>query len=145
MKTTLITWILAIYGAITFLPLMYAQFLMLLKPRSIQASDLLVAKDKDWRNDTHFRSALAFAWADILIILPLGIISYWGIFKHQQWGYILWLVLGILSIYFSIVFWVLEKKYVYPDCGRLAYFTYIWGSFLYWGIGATVYSLLILL
>jgi len=145
MQATLFTWILAIFGAITFLPLLFAQFIMLFKPNSQQAKDLIIGKGKEWRDHTHFRSALAFAWADILIILPLLIVSTIGVFNGQLWGYALWLSLGLLSIYFSILFWVLEKAYTYPSCGWFAYYTYFWGFFLYWGIGATVYSLLVIM
>jgi len=140
-KTTLITWIIAIFGAITFLPLLAVQFLMLLKPNSQQIKDIIVGKGEDWRDKTHFKSALAFAWADLVIIFPLLSSSYFGVFSGQMWGYILWIALGFLSIYFSIVFWVMEKKYAYPSCGPLAYFTYFWGFFLYWGIIAIIYSI----
>ena len=142
MKPTIFTWILAVFGAITFLPLMMAQLIMLFKPQSQQAKDLIIGKGKEWRDHTHYRSALAFAWADILVILPLLILSSVGVFSGQLWGYTLWLVLGILSIYFSILFWVLEKSYTYNAGGWLAYYTYFWGFFLYWGIGALVRSLL---
>lgn len=144
MKPTIYTWILAVFGAITFLPLIVVQFGMLLKPDSRQIKDLIIAKGEEWRDQTHFRSALAFAWADILIILPLLVLSIIGIFSGQLWGYVLWLALGILSIYFSIIFWVLEKAFAYPACGWLVYYTYIWGFFLYWGIGAAVYSSIII-
>jgi len=113
-KPTLITWIIAIFGAVTFLPLFSAQFLMLLKPQSQKTKDLIIGKGEDWRDKTHFKSALAFAWADLLIIFPLLMASYFGVFSDQIWGYILWIVLGVLSIYFSIVFWVMEKEYTYP-------------------------------
>lgn len=140
MKPTIYTWILAIFGVITFLPLITAQFIMLLKPNSRQAKDLIIAKGKEWRDQTHYRSALAFAWADILVILPLLILSLIGVFSGQLWGYTIWLALGILSIYFSILFWVLEKSYTYSAVGWLAYYTYFWGFFLYWGVGAVLYS-----
>lgn len=140
-ESKLITWIIAIFGAITFLPLLSVQFLMLLKPNSQHTKNNIIGKGEDWRDKTHFKSALAFAWADLLIIFPLLIFSYIGVFSGQSWGYILWIALGILSIYFSIVFWVMEKEYTYPSCGRLAYYTYFWGFFLYWGIAATVYSI----
>lgn len=140
MKTVTVTWILAIFGAITFLPLMYAQLLMIIKPGSTQAKDLIVGKGQNWRDQTHFRSALAFAWADLTLILPLLLISTLGVFSGQVWAYALWLALGILSIYFSIIFWVFEKAHA--TCGWLAYYTYIWGFFLYWGIGASIFSLI---
>jgi len=145
MKPTIFTWILAVFGAITFLPLLMAQLIMLFKPNSQQAKDLIIGKGKEWRDHTHYRSALAFAWADILVILPLLILSTVGVFSGQLWGYTLWLVLGILSIYFSILFWVLEKSYTYSAVGWLAYYTYFWGFFLYWGIGALVYSIIIII
>ncbi len=145
MKPTIFTWILAVFGAITFLPLMMAQLIMLFKPNSQQAKDLIIGKGKEWRDHTHYRSALAFAWADILVILPLLILSSVGVFSGQLWGYILWLVLGILSIYFSILFWVLEKSYTYSAVGWLAYYTYFWGFFLYWGFGTLVYSIMIII
>ena len=141
-EPTLITWIITIFGAITFLPLIAAQFIMLLNPQSQRSKDLIIGKGEDWRDKTHFKSAMAFAWADILIIFPLLISSYIGVFSGQMWGYILWIALGFLSIYFSIVFWVMEKEYTYPSCGPLAYYTYFWGFFLYWGVAAVVYSIL---
>ena len=145
METTAYTWAIAAFGALTFLPLLFAQFLMLIAPDSKQARDLIIGKGEQWRDNTHFRSALAFAWADLLLLLPLLILSYIGVFSQQIWGYILWFGLGLVSIYFSILFWVLEKSYTYPTCGWLAYYSYFWGFFLYWGIAAGIYSLVILL
>lgn len=144
MKPTIFTWILVIFGAITFLPLMAAQFLMLIKPNSRVAKDLIIGKGKEWRDPTHFRSALAFAWADILLLLPMLALSFVGVFSGLSWGYGLWLASGFLSIYFSILFWVLEKSHTLPSCGRLAYYTYYWGFFMYWGLGAVIYSALVL-
>ena len=142
MKPTTITWILAAFGALTFLPLLAAQLLMLLMPKSEKARDLIIGKGQEWRDHTHYKSALAFAWADLLVFFPLLIASYYGVFQAQPWGYVLWLATGMISIYFSILFWVLEKEYTYPSCGWLAYYTYYWGFFLYWGMGAVCYSLI---
>ena len=141
-EPTIITWILAIFGAITFLPLMGAQLLMLLKPHSQKTKDLIIGKGEGWRDKTHYKSALAFAWADWFVILPLFLSGTLGVFQGQLWGYTLWLALGVLSIYFSIIFWIMEKEYTYPTCGWLAYFTFFWGFFLYWGVGSIFYSLI---
>ena len=78
-----------------------------------------------------------------MVIVPLMIISHIGVLGGHQWGYILWIALGILSVYFSIVYWVTEKEYAYPVFGPLAYYTYIWGFYLYWGIAAVIYSLML--
>ena len=142
LKPTLWTWILLVFGAVTFLPLLFAQLIMLLKPDSQKASDLLIGKGETWRDKTHFKSAKAFAWADWLVLLPLLIVGSAGVIIGQIWGYYAWLVLGVISVYFSIVFWVMEREYTYPSCGPLVYYTYYWGFFLYWGILATVYSVM---
>jgi len=138
--TTIVTWIIAIFGATTFLPLMVVQLLMILKPNRRKTKDIIIAKGEEWRDKTHFKAILGFAWADLIVILPLLILSYVGVFTGQLWGYMIWLALGILSIYFSIVFWVMEKEYTYPSLGWLAYYTYAWGFFLYWGLGAIIHS-----
>ena len=143
-ETTLFTWIIAIFGVITFLPLLVAQLMMIVIPQSQQTKDLLIGKGEDWRDKTHFKSALAFAWADWIVIFPLLILSIIGVFTEQSWGYMIWLALGILSIYFSIIFWIMEKEYTYPSCGWIAYYTYYWGFFLYWGVAAIIYSLYVL-
>lgn len=141
-NTTLITWIIAVFGAITFLPLFAAQLVMIFNPKGQKAKDLIIGKGSDWRDRTHFKSALAFAWADLLIILPLLMLGTAMALNGQLWGYILWFSLGVLSIYFSILFWVLEKEYTYKLVGWFAYYTYFWGFFLYWGLGAIVFSIL---
>ena len=139
--TETISWILALFGATTFLPLFAAQFIMLLSPKGQKAKDLIIGKGEAWRDKTHFKSALAFAWADLLIILPVLILGTIWVLQAEVWGYILWISIGILSIYFSILFWVMEKEYTYKSVGRLAYFTYFWGFFLYWGVGAIAFSI----
>lgn len=140
-KPTIITWIIAIFGAITFLPLMTAQLIMLFRPNDQKTKDLIIGKGEDWRDITHFKSALAFAWADWLIIFPLLVAGTTGVILGHFWGYIAWLALGVVSIYFSIVFWIMEKEYTFPSAGWFAYYTYFWGFFLYWGIVAVIYSL----
>ena len=110
MEPAIINWIIAIFGAITFLPLFAAQFVMLLKPHSQLARDLIIGKGQDWRDRTHFKSALAFAWADLIIIFPLLIISNILVLSGSSWGFVIWVALGVLSVYFSILFWVMEKE-----------------------------------
>ena len=68
-ETNAVTWAIVIFGSITLLPLFYAQFILLLKPHSRRAKDLIIGPGEDWRDQTHYRSALAFAWADLLIML----------------------------------------------------------------------------
>jgi len=139
-EATAITWILAIFGVITFLPLLVAQFVMIIRPNSQKAKDLIIGKGENWRDKTHYKSALAFAWADFIVILPLYIIGTYWVLNGQDWGYIIWFSLGLLSIYFSIIFWIMEKEYAFESAGWIAYYSYFWGFFLYWGLGAVIHS-----
>jgi hypothetical protein len=140
MQTTITTWILILFGLITLAPLVVAQILMLVKPHSQQAKDILIAKGEDWRDKTHFRSALGFAWADWLLVVPLVISGIIGMILGHAWGYVLWGAAGAISLYINIVLWFMEKEYVYPSRGALAYYTYYWGFFVYWGALALAYS-----
>ncbi len=140
MPLTIITWILVIFGVITIAPLVMAQFIMLIKPQSQQAKDIIVAKGGDWRDKTHFRSALGFAWADWLLVVPLFVSGSIGVMLGHAWGYVLWGASGSISLYINIILWFMEKEYVYPSRGALAYYSYYWGFFVYWGALALAYS-----
>ena len=140
MQPTIVTWVLIIFGAVTLAPLVLAQLIMLVKPHSQQAKDILVAKGEDWRDSTHFRSALGLAWADWVLVVPLVISGSIGVILGYEWGYVLWSAAGSISLYINIVLWFMEKEYVYPSRGALAYYTYYWGFFVYWGALTLAYS-----
>ena len=76
---------------------------------------------------------------------PRTVVAAPGDGKHwrhsgQHWGYALWGASGAISVYASIVLWFAEREYVYPTVGPLAYFTYIWGFFVYWGLAVIAYT-----
>ncbi|UCH66746.1 MAG: hypothetical protein JSW63_06380 [Ignavibacterium sp.] len=141
-EPTIVTWIIIIFGAITCVPLLYAQSILLFKPEEQKAKDILIGKGEDWRDKTHFKSAYGLAWADWLIFVPVFIAAVIGVFTEQLWGYALFAIAGTIQIYINTVLWFLEKEYVYPYCGPIAYYTYYWGNFIYWGIAALIYSLI---
>ncbi len=141
-EPTLFTWILVIFGAITLLPLVLAQLTMLIRSDGQRAKDSLIGKGEDWRDKTHFRSAYGFAWADWVLLVPLGVTGSIGVLMGQPWGYVLWGATGTMSLYSNVVLWFLEKEYVYPSCGPVAYYTYYWGFFVLWGAAALSYTAL---
>ena len=97
MQPTIVTWMLIIFGAVTLAPLVLAQLVMLVKPHSQQAKDILVAKGEDWRDKTHFRSALGLAWADWLLVVPLLISGSIGVIPGHAWGsYNTWMLVLFL-------------------------------------------------
>jgi hypothetical protein len=141
-EPTIVTWILLIFGVITCGPLLYAQLIILIRPEGQRAKDVLIGKDEDWRDKTHFKSALGGAWADWLVFVPLFIAAIIGILSAQPWGYALFAAAGAIQVYVNIILWFLEKEYVYPSCGPIAYYTYYWGNFMYWGTATLIYGIL---
>jgi len=142
MQPTLVTWALIVFGVVTLMPLIWAQFAMLIGPDSQRTRDLIIAKGEDWRDKTHFRIALGAAWADWLFFAPLFVSGSIGALLGQPWGYVLFGAAGACSLYINIILWFTEKEYVYPALGPLKYFTYFWGFFMYWGALALGYSVL---
>lgn len=142
LKPTIVTWIIIIFGVITFGSLLYAQLIMLLNPKGQKAKDIIIGKGEDWRDKTHFKSAYALALADWIFILPVFAAGIIGVLSGEIWGYLLFAVVGAISVYINIFLWFFEREYVYPAVGPLAYYTYIWGNFIYWGLVTLIYSLL---
>lgn len=141
-EPNLYTWIFLVFGMGTLLPLIAAQTLLLRNPESRAAKDLIIGKGREWRDPTHLKAAIAFAWSDILVVLPFFIVGSTAVLSGASWGYLLWIGLGFICIYFSIVFWVMERSYAVKDHGWFAYLTYYWGFFLYWGTGVVLHSFL---
>jgi hypothetical protein len=141
LQPTLVTWILVIFGLITCGPLLVAQLVMLLQPEGQRAKDLMIGKGEEWRDHTHFKSALALAWADWIVFTPVFVAGIIGVLLGQKWGYALYAVAGAIQLYINVFLWFFEREYVYPAVGPVAYYTYIWGDFVYWGAATLVYTL----
>ena len=142
MQPTLISWALVVFGVVTLIPLIVAQFSMLIRPDSEETRNLIVGKGEDWRDKTHFRMASGAAWADWLFFGPLFVAGSIGMLLGYVWGCVLFGAAGACSLYINIILWFTEKEYVYPSRGPLRYFTYYWGFFVYWGALALAYSVL---
>ena len=142
-EPTAITWLLVILGALLiFLPMLYAELLMALRPHSQKAKDLIIGKGEDWRDKTYFRLSLGAAWADLIVWLPLLAAGSIGVLLGQVWGYALWAAAGAISVYINVILWFSERETVYPANGPLVYYTYYWGFFVYWGVAVVAYAAL---
>jgi len=139
---TIITWVLIIFRLITCCPLLYAQLIMIRKPHSEKAKELLIGKGEDWRDNSHFKSQQSLARTDWIIFTPIFIGGMIGIIFAENWGYILYALAGAIQLYINAFLWFFEKEYVYPAIGPAAYYTYYWGNFIYWGLAVVVYSTL---
>lgn len=141
-QTTIVTWILIIFGLITCIPLLFAQLVILIQPKGQKAKDILIGKGEEWRDETHFKSAYSLALTDWVVFVPFFILGICGILLNTYWGYILFAISGAIQLYVNIFLFFFEKEYVYPANGPFKYFTYIWGNFIYWGIAALLYGLI---
>jgi hypothetical protein len=142
LEPTLTTWILVISGLLIYVPVIYGQILLLMHPHSQTTKDFVIGKGENWRDRTHFRSSYGFAWADLIFFLPLLIAGSCGVMLAQVWGYALWAAAAAIAVDANIVLWFSEREYVYPTWGPLAYYTFYWGFFVYWGLVAMVYAVL---
>jgi hypothetical protein len=141
LEPTIVTWILIVWGIVLILlPILYAQLLMVRRPQDQKTKDLIIGEGEDWRDKSHFRSSYGIGWADLIMWLPMLAVGSIGVILGEHWGYVLWAASGAISLYISIVLWFSEREYVYPSVGPLAYYTYIWGQFVYWGILVVAYS-----
>ena len=140
-QTTLITWILIIFGTITCIPLLIAQLIILFEPDGKRAKDILIGKGEEWRDKTHFKSAYSLAMVDWIIFVPLFILSVIGMLTGNLLGYLLFSVSGAIQLYINGFLWFFEKEYVYPSIGPLKYYTYYWGNFIYWGVASLLYGI----
>lgn len=142
MEPTLVTWLLVAFGVITLTPLTVIYGIFLRDPHAPKSRDLMIGEGKDWRDKTHLRLNLGFAWTDFLFFVPLFVSGSVGALLGQPWGYVLFGAAGAGMLYINIILWFVEKEHVYPALGPLRYFTYFWGFFVYWGALALAYSAL---
>ena len=142
--TTTFSWILIAFGMITCIPLLFAQMILLLNPGSQKAKDLLIGKGENWRDDSHYRIALALSWADWLVFFPLFVLGAVGILLNELWGFVLFATAGTIQLYINTFLWFFERDIVSKSLSPLAYYTYYWGNFMYWGLLTLVYCLYIL-
>jgi hypothetical protein len=89
LEPTFITWMLVVFGLVLiFLPMLYVQLLMVLRPHSQKTKDILIGKGDDWRDKTHFRISYGAARADLVIWLPLlvagSIGNHFGVHQHHS-------------------------------------------------------------
>jgi len=133
MEPTIVTWALILFGLITHGILTYIYIVFARDPHSKQAKDRMIGQGKDWRDKTHFRLNVGFAWTDFMLFVPLLVFGCIGMLLGQTWGYLLFGAAGACSLYANITLWFVEKEHVYPALGPLRYYTYFWGFFVYWG------------
>jgi len=141
LEPTIFTWFLIILGLITCIPLLIVQLIMIFKPHSAEMRKWIIGEGEDWRDKSHFKCAYSLALADWIIFFPIFVKGIIGVIIAQPLGYVLFAIAGAIQLYINTFLWYFEREYVLPANGRFAYYTYIWGNFMYWGLAALVYSI----
>ena len=139
---TIITWILVLFGLITCAPLLFIQFRVIMDPHGRTVKDFVIGKDLDWRDETHLLSAIGGSRADWIVFAPLLVLGTIGVLIGSTWGYVLYAAAGAVMLYINVSLWYQEKKNVYPVVGPVAYYTYYWGDFVYWGAASVIYAMI---
>ncbi|MBI5568852.1 MAG: hypothetical protein HY914_02810 [Desulfomonile tiedjei] len=138
---TTVTWTLVIIGLVIYAPPLYMQILAIKDPHGRKVKDLVIGKGEDYADRTHFLFCYGTGWADMIMQFPPLIAGSIGVILGRPWGYLLWAAVAAVSLYISIVLWFVDREYVYPKCGPLAFFTYYWGIWVYWSITVLAYSI----
>ncbi|RJR46804.1 MAG: hypothetical protein C4567_01860 [Deltaproteobacteria bacterium] len=141
LEPTIITWILIIVGLTIYVFPLYIQILAVRNPHSQKVKDLLIGKGEDYVDRTHFLFCHGTGWADLIMQFPPLAIGSIGVVLGRAWGYLLWMAVASIAIYISIVLWFIDREYVYPKCGPLAFYTYYWGIWVYWSVAVIAYCL----
>ena len=141
LEPTELTWVLSIVGLVIYIPPVYLEVLAVWKPDSQRTKDLLVGKGDDYKDETHAAFCYGHGWADMAIPIPAVIAGCIGVLLGQPWGYMLWFAGAAITIYIHFILLFLEGKHIYRTWGRLAFFTYAWGLWVYWAVAVAVYSL----
>jgi len=141
-EPTRITWILSITGLIIYIPPIYLEVLAICRPRSQKTKDLLVGKGEDYKDQTHASFCHGHGWADMLVPIPFVIAGCIAVLFGRPWGYMLWFAGAAVTIYAHLILLFLEGREIYTKWGKLAFFTYAWGIWVYWSVIVMVYSLL---
>jgi len=113
-----------------------------MNPHGKKAKELMIGKGEEWRDQTHFKSAVAGSRVDWLIFMPLFAAGVIGMLTGRVWGYAIFGASAAIQLYINVYLFVLEKEYVYPAVGPWAYFTYVWGNFIYWSTLTIIYVVL---
>lgn len=141
LEPTIFTWILCIAGVLIYAPPIYLELLAIFKPDSQKTKDVLVGKGMDYKDRTHAAFCRGHGWADMLFPIPAVIIGSAGVLLGAPWGYMLWFAGAAITVYIHLILLFLEGKVIYSQWGKLAFFTYAWGIWVYWSLIVLVYTL----
>jgi hypothetical protein len=141
LEPTPVTWLLSIVGVAIYLPAVYIQVLAVCKPHDQKTKDMLVGKGGDYHDKTYFAFCQGTGWADLCVQIPLVLVGCVAVLFAELWGYVLWFAGASITIYIHLVLVFVEGRHVYAHWGPLAFLTYGWGLWVWWGIVVVIYSL----
>lgn len=136
------SFILGVTGVILYLPAVYIQVLAVFRPHDQKTKDLLVGKGCDYHDRSYFGFCRGSGWADLFIQLPLVIGGSIGIlFSRSLWVYLIWFAGACITLYIHLILVFLEGRHIWTKWGKLAFFTYGWGLWVYWALTVAIYCL----
>jgi len=134
MEVTTMTWVVALAGLLVTAPLLAAQLVAIVSPRSDRTIKHIYGGNPDSTDPkAYFAFNQGLAWADAVFWLPLQIAGSIGMLMGERWGFLVALVASVPFWYTGITIFIWDR-----DLGiRQSTFTYwviVWGMFPAFGV-----------
>lgn len=139
MAVTTMTWSVALGGLLIVLILGSLQLIAVLRPRSDWAIQNIYGGNPDDTDATaYFAYHQGWAWADVLLLVPLQLAGSIGILLGARWGFLLGLMAAVPLCYSAISIFIWDRD-LHLRQPTLFYWVIVWGMFPAFGLLEGVY------
>jgi len=145
MDVTYATWMVALSGLVLIGLLGMLQLAAVVRPRAPWTVKTVYGGDPEATDPTaYFAFNQGFAWADVLLWVPLQVAGAVGMLLGQEWGFLLALAASVPYVYTAIPIYVWDRDLRFRGSGAM-YWVVIWGMWPAFGIVQGLYVLMRLL
>ena len=141
MEVTALTWVIGIGGLVLIGLLGVLQLTAVLRPRAKWTIENVYGGDPEATDPTAFFAFnQGFAWADVLLWVPLQVAGSVGMLLGQEWGFLLALAASVPWVYTAIPIFIWDRDLGFRQ-PTLFYWVVIWGMWPAFGLVQGVYVL----
>lgn len=140
MDVTLMTWVVALVGLVLIGLLGALQLVAVLRPRARWTVETVYGGDPGATDATaYFAFNQGFAWADVLVWVPLQVVASVGMLLGQEWGFLLALAAAVPWVYTAIPFFIWDRDLGFRK-PTFNYWVVIWGMWPAFGLFQGAYA-----
>ena len=145
MEVTTSAWLVSISGLLLMGLLLVVQTIAVVRPRAEWTIKNVYGGSPGRADPTaYFAFNQGFAWADVLLWVPLQVAGAVGMLLGQEWGFLLALAASVPYVYTAIPIFVWDRDLRFRGSGAM-YWVVIWGMWPAFGIVQGLYVLMRLL